>query len=146
MSPPQELADFARRVLQYEVERVEQPGGWTAGLQRVCQALHERLAPLISSAGFRTLFTRAIKLAARDFPFLATLHVHTNGGCTFIGVPGAGATRESRHLADALTAVLAHFMWLLVIFIGENLGLGKIREVWPEVPFDAVDSVSGAEE
>jgi hypothetical protein len=107
---------------------------------RACQALHGRLAPLVSSAGFDALIGRAVKLAARDFPFLAVLNAPTI--CSADGLRQAVEGRESREVADALVAIFANLIWLLVIFIGENLGLRKVREVWPEVPLTAPGSSS----
>ena len=37
---------------------------------------------------------------------------------------------------DAFVAVLAQFLALLVLFIGEDLGLRVVHDVWPHVPFD----------
>jgi hypothetical protein len=143
--PPEPLADFARRLLRHEADKAKGADHLT-GFQRACYALHQRLSPLISSPGFQTLFARAIRLAARDFPFLATVSVRTNSECTLVGLPAGKDTREPRETADALAAVLAHFIWLLVIFIGEDLGLRKVGEVWPEVPFSRVNPSSGVEE
>jgi hypothetical protein len=142
-SPPERLLDFARRLLRHEAERAGGEDEVVASFQRVCSALHDRLAPLISSSGYHTLFTRALKLAARDFPFVAGVSIATNGDCALSGLQAAD-TRNPSEVADAFTAVLAHFIWLLVIFIGENLGLRKVREVWPEVPLDGVNPSSGA--
>jgi len=104
-------------------------------MERVCQALHTRLAPLVSAAGFNALVGRAVKLAARDHPFLAATSAITAPTCSFDGLRQAAEGREPADVADALVAILANFIWLLVIFIGENLGLRKVHEVWPDVPF-----------
>jgi len=42
---------------------------------------------------------------------------------------------QTRPPADALVAIFGNFLWLLVEFIGENLGLRKVHEAWPDVPF-----------
>ena len=104
-------------------------------MERVCQALHTRLAPLVSAAGFNALLARAAKLAVREFPFLAAIDAITTPNCSFDGLRQAAEGRDPAEVADALVAILANFLWLLVIFIGENLGLRKVHEVWPDVPF-----------
>jgi len=91
-----------------------------------------------------TLLARALTLAARDFPFLAGISISSNGDCALSCLPAAFDTRDPGEVADAFAAVLAYFIWLLVIFIGENLGLRKVHEVWPEVPLDRVNPSSGA--
>jgi hypothetical protein len=140
--PPERLSDFARRLLRHEAESVGHAGQIAAGFESACRALHDRLAPLISSSGFHTLLDRGLRLAARDSPFLASVSISTNGDCAISGL-AAIEERDPAEVADALTMVLAHFIWLLVIFIGENLGLRKVREIWPEVPLDSVNPSSG---
>ena len=142
--PPERLSDFARRLLRHEAETAGHADEIAVGFESACRALHDRLAPLISSSGVHTLLARALKLAARDFPFLASVSISFNGDCALSGLAGATEKRDPAEIADGLTAALAHFMWLLVIFIGENLGLRKVREIWPEVPLDSVNSSSGA--
>jgi len=141
---PPRLSEFARRVLLSEADKdtgtSDRSIGFISALDRACVALHDRLAPLISSAGFQTLMGRAVQLAGREFPFLAQVTVATNTRCSFSGLPLAVEGRTPEEIVDALSAVLSHFIWLLVIFIGENLGLLKVRELWPDVPFDKMDS------
>jgi len=130
--------------LRYEAATAGQADEIAVGFERACRALHDRLAPLISSAGFYALLARALRLAARDAPFLASVSISTKGDCALTDLDAAAERRDPTEVADALTMALAHFMWLLVIFIGENLGLRKVREIWPEVPLDNVNPSSGA--
>src|SRR5688500_3593414 len=139
-APPRRLAHFARALLRYEAEKAGTGNVPATGFQPVCRGLHARLAPLISSQGVQTLLARAIKLAARDHPILATVSVPADDDCAPLGLPAAIDVHQPKETSEALTAVLAHFIWLLVIFLGENLGLRKVREGWPEVPFDTSDS------
>jgi len=104
--------------------------------------MHTRLAPLVSAAGFNALIGRAVKLAAREYPFLAGTKAITTPNCSFDGLRQAAEGRDPAEVADALVAILANFIWLLVIFIGENLGLRKVHEVWPDVPFTSPGSSS----
>ena len=104
-------------------------------MERVCQALYRQLAPLVSAAGFNALLARAAKLAVREFPFLAAIGAVATPNCSFDGLRQAAEGRDPAEVADALVAILANFLWLLVLFIGENLGLRKVHEVWPDVPF-----------
>jgi hypothetical protein len=144
-SPPPALADFARRLVQHEADRVGNPHDLAAGLQSTCDALYVRLSPLISALGFQTLFSRAITLAAREFPRLATLTVTADGAdCVLSGLAPADGQATDADADHACVAVLAHFLALLVLFIGEDLGLRTIRDVWPHVPFDRRPS-SGVE-
>jgi hypothetical protein len=144
--PPEPLVDFARRLLRHEAGGIDRAGHENAAFLRSCDALNRQLSPLISSSGFQTLLARAIRLAARDFPFLARMNVRMNSECTVAGLPSGRDARQPQETAEAFAAVLAHFMWLVVIFIGEDLGLRKVREIWPAVPLNNADSSSGADE
>jgi hypothetical protein len=131
---PAPLADFARRLLLHEAGKDRNPLRLADAMERACLALQRQLAPLLSSAGFDALIGRAVKLAAREFPLLASVGTTIPRSGCFDGLRQAVEQRESKEVEDALVAILANFIWLLVIFIGENLGLRKVREVWPDVP------------
>src|SRR4051812_26455144 len=128
---PPRLFEFSRRLLQYERDTGGLGEGCLDTLERVCLPLHEQLAPLISSLGFQTLLARSVTLASREFPFLSTVSgpLRMVGGLS--GVAGAVSGVEPADVLDGLATVLAHFIWLLVLFIGENLALRKVREAWP---------------
>jgi len=137
--PPPSLVDFTRRLLQYEMERANDPGDLADGFRRVCHALHDRQAALIGTAGFDALFARAHILAARDHPILAATAVSPRGDCSVSPLPAVPAVDAQEGL-DALATLLAHLIWLLVAFIGGTLGLGTVCELWPEVPFERPDA------
>jgi hypothetical protein len=139
---PASLTDFAQRLFVQEAGGGDRTQDLADAMERACQALHTQLAPLVSGAGFNALFKRAVTLAARDFSFLAAIGPMTTPNCSLDGLRQAVEGREPREVADALAAILANFIWLLVIFLGENLGLRKVHEVWPDVPLKAPASSS----
>ena len=131
---PTTFTDFARRLLLHEagngsVDEV------TGSMEQGCRALQDRIAPLVGSAAFDALIVRAVKLAARKFAFLDDTPIGAN--CSADGLRQAVEGREQREVTDAVAAILANFLWLLVIFIGENLGLRMVHEVWPGVQVPA---------
>ncbi len=143
MTPvPTSTTDFARRLLLHEAGNGRSARDLADAMARGCLALHGQLAPLVSGAGFDALFKRAVMLAAREFSFLAAIGPLTTPNCSLDGLRQAVEGREPREVADALVAILANFIWLLVIFLGENLGLRKVHEVWPDVPLKAPASSS----
>jgi len=128
---PTTFIDFAGRILLHgrshgSVDEV------TVAMEQGCQALQGRLAPLVGSAAFDALMGRAVNLAARNFAFLGDTPIGAN--CSADGLRQAVEGRERREVTDAVTGILANFIWLLVIFIGENLGLRMVHEIWPGVP------------
>jgi hypothetical protein len=101
--------------------------------------LRSRLTPLLGVAGFDALFRQAGRLATNDFSFLATVKPPIGSDCTMNGLRQSGEVREAKELEDALVAILANFIWLLIIFIGENIALRKVHDVWPDVPLKSSD-------
>ena len=134
---PTAFVDFARRLLLHEPgnESVDEV---TGSMEQGCRALHDRIAPLVGSAAFDALIVRAVKLASRKFAFLDDTPIGAN--CSADGLRQAVEGREQREVTDAVVAILANFLWLLVIFIGENLGIRMVHEIWPHVPFKAAGS------
>ena len=143
--PSSLLFDFTGRVLRHEAEKTADAANVALAFQSVCRALHARLAPLISEHGFHVLLARAATLASRDFALPPDLKISADSDCALSGLAADNLHSISKELADGLSAIFAHFIWLLIEFIGANLGLGTICELWPEVPFDNRDSSSGAE-
>jgi len=137
---PAPFIDFAGRILLHgrsngSADEV------TGAMEQGCQALHGRLAPLVGSAAFDALMGRAVYLAARNFAFLGETPI---ANCSADGLRQAVEGREQREVTDAVAAILANFIWLLVIFIGENLGLRMVHEIWPGVPIPAPGSSTEA--
>ena len=95
---PPALADFARRLFDHEAAGAQRTQELADAMERVCQALRTRLTPLVSLAGFNALLARAVTLATRDFPFLATIGaINTPNG----SLGGLRQAVEGREPAEA---------------------------------------------
>ncbi len=130
---PPSLADFAQRLFVHEAGGHQRTQDSADAMERACQSLHTRLAPLLSEASVNALLGRAVTLAGRQFPFLASIGPVTD--CSLDGLRQVVDGLNAAEVADALVAILANFLWLLVTFIGQDLGLRKVHEAWPDVPF-----------
>ncbi len=130
---PPSLADFAQRLFVHEAGGHQRTQDSADAMERACQSLHTRLTPLLSEASVNALLGRAITLAGREFPLLASIGPVTD--CSLDGLQQAVDGRNPAEAADAIVAILANFLWLLVTFIGQDLGLRKVHEAWPDVPF-----------
>lgn len=122
--------ETAKRLLMHERGDDEHPANSSA---RAYKKLHDRLAPLIGSAGFRALFFRGQKTASlAGFTFLESgaagpeadlgkqLHDNLHG-------------REPVEAAEAATVVFATFFGLLTTFIGDRLTRQVLRGAWPDI-------------
>ena len=135
---PPPLDDFARRLLMHEAGGTLRTEDLVDAMERACQVLHADLAPLLSAAGVNALFGRATALAGRTFPPLAAIAAVRAPDCSFEGLRQALDGCGPSEAADMLVAIFANFLGLLIEFIGENLGLRKVHEAWPTVPFTPV--------
>jgi hypothetical protein len=79
----------------------------------------------VGADGFAALQRRALALARREAPSLQTVNVTPEGRLEGIEQSDAAAS----------IAITAHFLGLLVIFVGEPLTIRLMRDAFP----DAVD-------
>ena len=93
---------------------------------RVFERLRVALARVAGSAGFTSLVRRALALARADDPSLRQLSVRADGSLE-------GLEQVS---GDAVLAMIAQFLELLVTFVGEPLTLRFVREAWPDASLD----------
>src|SRR5438128_8472763 len=129
---PPSLADFARRLFEHEAGGRQRAQDFVDAMERACQALQTRLTPLLSASGVNALLGRAVTLAAREFPFLISASGMPD--CRMHGLRQAVEGHEPAKVAEALVAILANFLWLLVMFIGESLSLRTVKAAWPDGP------------
>jgi hypothetical protein len=123
-----EMREFARRLITYEIKG-NNPSKTKAGF-RVCEKLRPNLATLMGLAGFRALLSRALALAAAEVPSLRAVQVKADG---LLQVPQELTTNKA---GDAEVILAAQLLGLLVAFIGADLTLRLVHEVWPKVPLN----------
>jgi hypothetical protein len=131
---PVSLEDFARQLLLRHVNKGARPDDLVGAMEQGCDALRSRLTPLLGISGFDAIFRQAVRLTTNNFPFLATVDPPVGSDCAMDGLRQSGEAHEAKELEDAVIAILANFIWLLIVFIGENIALRKVHEVWPDVP------------
>jgi hypothetical protein len=107
--------------------------------QRGCESLHAALAPLITSAAFEALLTRALHLARREFPALDSVTFDA-AHCAF-GLLPEPLSGKRHPLGDAVALILANLLWLLVTLLGTHLTVRAVKAAWPEVTPDEARSI-----
>jgi hypothetical protein len=103
----------------------------------VCEKLRPHLATLVGKAGYRALLLRAVALASAEVPWLRGIQVKADG--SFEGLEELHAKLAPEEFNKGRSVLLAHLLGLLVAFIGENLTVRLVREIWPKVPLDDLD-------
>lgn len=118
---------LARWLLQQDVTP-EDGRAVAESAARAWDKLSPRLAHIFTVAGSRGLAKRAIFLAQRDFPLLRG----AQGEFGLDGLSSAIGELDKSEAEQVAEAVLANIIALTVTFIGEDLSLRAMRDVWPD--------------
>jgi hypothetical protein len=124
-------SDLARSLLAKEITGEADPRGLSQAAERVGQKLSRRLSRSVSAAGSQAMVSRALHLTRAEFPFLEGVCAGTPPEACFEGLIERVHNVEA---GEALVALLGTLLDLLVGFIGEDLTMRLVREVWPELP------------
>jgi hypothetical protein len=132
-----QMRHFAKRLIVYERQ-----GGKSSNLKAVeAFSVSEKLGPhlvnLMGNGGFRALLGRALTLAAAEIPWLRGVQVKADG--TLSGLEEIPAQLDPAEFLEGRVVLLAQLLGLLVAFIGKNLLLRLIYEVWPKVSLNDLD-------
>lgn len=107
---------------------------------RVCEKLRQPLSTLAGVRGYRSLISRALMLAKKEAPSLGEVQVKEDGSLEW----RAGAIELRQGMDEAAkkggTLLVAQLLGLLVTFIGSVLTLRLVRDLWPDAPFEDMNS------
>jgi hypothetical protein len=131
---PVALRPLVLRVLTHQAQAGSNTSAATvaAAARRAYDDLARVLAPLIGQTGIDALFARAVHLAQREYPWLATTREPEQADGPFARVNSSLERQDPALATEAAAAVLAIFTGLLVTFIGEPLTTGLLRKAWPD--------------
>lgn len=118
----------SRRLLSLEAGSTKSADGKRLAVFRVCDRLREPLSNLMGLAGFCSLLSRALALASREIPWLRSLSVSPDG--SFSGLEDSRRKLSARSFDQGETAVTAELLRLLVTFIGRNLTMRLLSDIW----------------
>ena len=129
--PSPKLAELARRIVEQEAGGSQDPVGPAAAVDTACRRLKANLTDLLGSGGVSALLSRALHLAQREQPLLAGVSVSGEPAACFAGLREALASGSDEEATAAAAAILTHILDLLVVLLGEDLGMKPIRKLWP---------------
>ena len=139
-----QIRDWAERLVVYEATLAvsESSDMITPPSFSVADKLRPHFATLMGSTGFRALLSRALSLAAAEVPWLCAVHVKADS--SFGGFEASATQLDPEEIAEGGAVLIAQLLRLLVAFIGENLTLRLVGDVWPELALDDMDLGAGA--
>jgi hypothetical protein len=106
----------------------------SAAAGRVFDKLSQRLAQLITPVGSEALLMRAVHLSSAEFPFLDRVQATPATASLIDRLRETAATVEPVQAHEGFVLVLGTLVALLDSFIGRELTLRLLRDVWPELP------------
>lgn len=127
--------EHRRLATWFLAQEVSLEGGVTSTVEATGRAwgrLSRRLAQIFATSGSEALGKRAVYLAQDDFPFLKG----PNGPIPLESLPAALEGKDEEQAVAAAESVYANLVDLLITFIGEDLALRAIRDVWPGASLD----------
>jgi len=119
------------RLLLHEARGDEGAEAMAAAAERVCQRLSLHSARVLGVDTFSALLARSLTLVKPDFPFLEAVTVDPSQG-RLMGLRESLQEQATSQVADGIVAVVATFLALLATFIGEELSLSLLVDVWAE--------------
>lgn len=135
------MRDLARRLIAYESRSHKSAPAKSPATFPVCEKLHPHLATLVGNVGYRALLSRALALANAEVAWLRAVHVKADGS---LETPEElHAQVDPKEILEGKIVLLAQLFGLLVAFIGENLTLRLVGEIWPKVALKGLDFGNG---
>jgi hypothetical protein len=122
--------ELAERLIAFERGK-KSPGTKTPAAFYICEKLRPYLGTLMGSTGFRALLSRALTVANADDAWLRTVHVNADGSLG--GFDGPEVTVDPKATTEGSVALVSQLLGLLVAFVGENLAVRMVRELWPKL-------------
>jgi hypothetical protein len=141
---PPRMRDFAERLIAHEAKGNPSSEPKRLAALLVFEKLRLNLTTLMGNVGFRALLSRSLALARTEVPELRSVQVKDDG--FFAGMDELGAQAGPEKTAQANAILLTSFLGLLVTFIGENLTLRLVRQIWPKLPLGDLDFSNGVQD
>ena len=135
------MRDLSQCLIAYETRGNKSSETKTPTACLVGEKLRPHLAALLGNVGFRALLSRALALANTDIPWLRAVHVKADG--SFEGLDELEAQVDPEEIFEGCVVLLAQLLGLLAAFIGENLTLHLVRDVWPKLSLKDLDFGKG---
>jgi hypothetical protein len=125
------MRNLAERLIAHDAKENRSSSIKTKATFPVPAKLRVPLAALVGSTGFAALLSRALVLASADVAWLRALHVKSDGSLEELA--GLEAQVDPEKIDEGRVALLTELLDLLKGFIGENLTMQIVREIWPKL-------------
>jgi hypothetical protein len=135
------MREVAARLIAEETAKNKASGSNPSAAFHVCEKLRPHLATLMGKAGFRAILARALVVTSAEIPWLKEVQVNVEGAMEGWDKPAAGVT--TKESTESSVLLIAQLLGLLAAFIGSNLTLGLVRDVWPKLTIEDLKNTQG---
>jgi hypothetical protein len=135
------MRSFAAHLIAHEAPRNESSQVATFP---ITDKLRAHLAALMGKGGYRALLSRALVLAGAEVSLLRALRVKADGALEWS--PAPPAELDPAELLEGKVVLLAQLLGLLAAFIGVNLTLRLMGEIWPQISLDDLGPGNGGDD
>ena len=125
---------LAKRLIFCEAKASKASESSRATAFDVCEKLRPQLVTLMGNGGFRAILMRALTLARAEISWLNGVEVKADGAME--NLTDQQPQPGSEEFLEGRIVLVARLLGLLGAFIGENLTLRVVVEVWPKLPLD----------
>jgi hypothetical protein len=133
------MSAFAKQLLAWEMKgNHHETDADLPAIFRVCERLRVSLTALSGISGFRALISRALILSDRQVPWLMTVCPKPDGSLG--GIDEIKARLPKEEILHGGLVLVAELVGLIIGFIGEDLTLQLVRDVWPDASLDDCES------
>ncbi len=137
------MRDLVHRLVAYETGAGKPPEPMESPTLRVYEKLRQSLVEFVGVAGFQSLASRALTLAAPESPSLREARVTADGSLQGLGEIETQIDIDKDRAGEGGIILIARLLGLLRVFLGEALTLSLLRNAWPGEAFDDGNAGNG---
>jgi hypothetical protein len=130
-----QMRHFAKRLIVFEAKQNKSLAPKPAF--SITEKFRSHLVAVMGNGGFQALMSRALSLAKTEVACLRSVQVNADG--SLVGFEELHIQVAPDEFLEGQIVLLAQLLGLLVVFIGEKLTLGLVREIWAKIPLDHLD-------
>lgn len=133
------ITSSARKLLAHEIGDARTPEDVAAAATRACRKIADHFARLVGKAGVRALFERSVTLTAKSVPWLADAmrapasSADERSEDEWASLRAALEAQKPKQAIETMVVLLATLLQLIARFIGNELVLSLLGELWPGV-------------
>lgn len=136
------MRDLAERLIGEETRGRKSPEAPLA-ISVIIDKLRPHLQMLMGKMGYRALLARTLAQVSTEFSWLRALHVQSDGSLAGLSQPELESHVDPGTIANGRAALLTYLLESLTAFVGANVTLQLVRNIWPNILLDDLDSAKG---